>query len=285
MSTSPAVVGSGKMSEEHNAQPDPAQIRAWYDSTLEQRLRDYVYGNDRIRAAVDLVDSALDPKAGRLLEVGCGLGISTVELHRRRPELVVHGVDISPRTIEAARRLFGGERLIFDVGDLHEVPRLAPYDAITLLDVYEHIPRGSWPAFNAVLAQALAPGGTVVLTTPSPQYQEYLARHNPGALQIVDETVRLEDFGALAADLGGAVTYYQFTSVWKRCDYCHVVIRRRPAVEPLRLSGGRRPLWSRFRSRLTAWRSSGAARRAARRRRAEVLGRLGIPVRPREGTR
>jgi len=64
------------------------------------------------------------------------------------------------------------------------VPRLAPYDMITLLDVYEHIPRSEWAQFNAILRAAIADDGTIVVTVPSPLHQNHLLQVNPSGLQI-----------------------------------------------------------------------------------------------------
>ncbi len=263
------------MSTVEQHQCDRQEIADFYDGTLERRLRDFVHGNERIAAAVALVDAVLPSDAARLLEVGCGLGISAQELARRRPGLAVHGVDISPKTIENARLLFAGARLRFDVSDLSAAPALAPYDAITLLDVYEHIPRDTWPTFNATLARCLAPNGLVVLTTPSPFYQEHLAAHEPAGLQIVDESVRLQDFVALAAALDGELVHFRLVSIWHRNDYCHAVIQRGPSFGELTPPRQDRTLLQRFAgflpARFAAWRE----RRASAQRRRFVGARMG----------
>jgi 2-polyprenyl-3-methyl-5-hydroxy-6-metoxy-1,4-benzoquinol methylase len=263
-------------SSEHPS-PDPA-IASYYDETLKTRLKDFVDGNERIAAAIELVSSQVDRSATKILEIGCGLGISSSQLARGRDWLTIHAVDISPQSIAAANRLFGGDdRLIFEVSDLRDVPRMAPYDLITLLDVYEHIPRHSWPGFHAVLAESLADGGAIVATTPSPMHQDHLARDNRAGLQIVDETVRLDDFLSLAKDVGGEIAYFRYVSIWNTNDYMHVVIRKNIDYRPLR--------WTRpegTMNRAVGWLSgrwSAATRRlAASRRRRWVLSRLGGAV-------
>jgi 2-polyprenyl-3-methyl-5-hydroxy-6-metoxy-1,4-benzoquinol methylase len=260
------------------SRPDADTIASFYDETLEQRLRDYVFGNDRIAAAVALSASLLDRSVTKVLEVGCGLGISAAELARGRDWLTVHAVDISPKTIAAAGQLFAGnDRLIFEVSDLREVPRLAPYDLITMLDVYEHIPRSDWPAFNARIASALSRDGAIVVTVPSPWHQEYLARENPAGLQIVDETVRVEDLAALARDVDGHIMKLNVISIWNDNDYIHAVIRRNPLYRPLRWV---RPegVMRRIAGRISAWRSSATRRRIAAIRSQQVYERLGVQV-------
>jgi trans-aconitate methyltransferase len=266
------------MSALRENRPDADTITSYYDETLGQRLRDYVFGNERLEAAIELSASLIDRSIEKVLEVGCGLGISAAELAQRRDWLTVHGVDISPKSIAAAARLFAGDdRLIFDVGDMREPPRLAPYDLITMFDVYEHIPRDHWPAFNAVIAASLSRDGVIVVTVPSPWHQDYLARENPTGLQIVDETVRGEDLAVLARDVGGHVMKLNTVSIWNSHDYIHAVIRRNPPYGPLRWV---RPegLWRRVAGRLSAWRCSAKRRRTAEIRSKQVFERLGVRV-------
>jgi SAM-dependent methyltransferase len=258
--------------------PDADVIASFYDETLEQRLRDYVFGNERIEAAVRRAGAEIDRSVAKVLEVGCGLGISAAALIRDRDWLTVHGVDISPKSIAAARRLFAGnDRLIFEVSDMHAVPRLAPYDLITILDVYEHIPRETWPEFNGVIAAALSPGGAIVVTVPSRWHQERLARDNPVGLQIVDETVETEDLAALARDLDGHVMRLEAVSIYHHNDYLLCVIRRDPPTGPLRW---RRPegVAARVAGRLSAWLFAARRRRIAALRSRQVRERLGVKV-------
>jgi hypothetical protein len=64
------------------------------------------------------------------------------------------------------------------------------------------------PRLHAVLTRPSPPGVPWVLTLPSPQHQDHLAGRNPGWLQIVDETVRLEDLRTLAVDLGSGIVCF-----------------------------------------------------------------------------
>jgi protein-L-isoaspartate O-methyltransferase len=255
--------------EERPVPATRSDIAAFYDNALQHRLRDYVYGNERIAAAIALARTALHPSTKRVLEVGCGVGISAAALADAQPGPIVHGVDLSPRCIDAASRLFARENLIFEVNDLRAVPRLAPYDVISILDVYEHIPRDAWPQFNAVIAAALGPEGRLVVTPPPPLYQDYLARNNPDGLQIVDESVQLEDLLALARDTGGVVTFHRLVSIWNDHDYAHTIIERNPTCLPRRVYPRDRG-WRRIMAGLRARAQRMAESRATARRREHV---------------
>jgi cyclopropane fatty-acyl-phospholipid synthase-like methyltransferase len=255
---------------------DGGEIASYYDRTLERRLRDYVYGNKRIDAAIELVCSHVRARAERVLEVGCGLGISAEAVARRKAHVEVRGIDISPETIAGAERLFGGcPRLRFKVGDMSRVPEGAPYDVITMLDVHEHIPREQWPRFHDVLGEALSESGTVVLTFPSALHQKHLAENHPSEIQIVDETITLGDIVSLASRIAGEITYYRAVSVWNRYDYVHCVIDRdyrfeRDSAGPASGLG----LAEAVSSRLLKWKK--AARERGRRK--LVIDKLGLRV-------
>jgi hypothetical protein len=192
--------------------------------------------------------------------------------------LRVHALDISPATIAAARRLFGEDgRVTFEVSEMEEVPRFAPYDIIILLDVYEHVPWKTWPRFHSILDRSLSPTGSLVLTMPSPLHQEHLARVNPAGLQVVDQVVQLEDLVTLAKAVSGQLVYFSYVSIWNTNDYLHAIIRRGPSYQPL---GWQRPerVGDRIRRRITFWLERAGQRNRSARRRRLVRDRLGIRV-------
>jgi 2-polyprenyl-3-methyl-5-hydroxy-6-metoxy-1,4-benzoquinol methylase len=278
----------------HAHTPDTHDIASFYDDRLEQRLRDYIYGNERITAALELAASLIDRSTKWVLDVGCGLGISASRIAETGDWVKVHAVDISPKTISAAVSLFGeNNRVTFEASEMLEVPRFAPYDIIMLLDVYEHIPRETWPRFNSILGRSLSPTGSIVLTAPSPLHQEHLARVNPSGLQIVDEVVQLEDLAALAKDVAGQLVFFSYVSIWHTNDYLHAVIRRGPSYRPLNTDwrygfADSNPSWlkwqrservvDRIKQRLDFWLEGARQRNMSARRRRLVQDRLGLAL-------
>lgn len=105
------------------------------------------------------LDRLPDPAAGqRLLDVGCGDGLFAAMAGERGWE--PHGVELNPPAARAAR-----DRGVAVVGGRVEdvaVPE-ASFDVVTAWDVIEHVPEPV--AFIAALVRALAPGGTLVVTT------------------------------------------------------------------------------------------------------------------------
>jgi len=222
------------MNEQTSAdRPTNENIAAFYDDFSQGLLCDYVKGNPRVAKALETVETQIDRSVSRILDIGCGVGASSFRFKSGRDWLTVQGVDISPKNVMTASRLFVLPGLEFTLSDMSEVPAGGPFDLIVMLDVYEHIPCEKRPKFHCVLHESLAPGGRVVITTPTYLHQEYLAENHPEGLQVVDETVRLVDFAALACHLGGAIVRFEMVSVWHTHDYAHVVIARAPKFTPL----------------------------------------------------
>jgi SAM-dependent methyltransferase len=98
---------------------------------------------------------------GRIADVGCGGGATTMEVLRRAPAgSVVHGLDLSPALIEVARRRHGARdsSVAFEVADMGtKAPPEQPYDRlISRLGIMFF---DNPPAAFANLRRWLVPGG------------------------------------------------------------------------------------------------------------------------------
>lgn len=158
-------------------QPTAAQLHEVYGSDYyrNERFFDagnetiygyYDYGSERFvkqldhQRVVDRITSLLGPLATngrRFLDIGCGLGYLLDVAHDRGFEVV--GIDYNSSAIEWIRSKYrftaiGGDFMAYD-GER--------CDAVTMLDVIEHLPR----PFDALAkaASLTRPGGVFVLST------------------------------------------------------------------------------------------------------------------------
>lgn len=122
-----------------------------------------------IREAIDLhwhSDShEMKPLAGkRAIDVGCGAGLLAEPLSRLGAN--VTGVDAAEQNIAAARAHAEGGGLAIDYrdGDIASLD-LGQFDLVTSMEVIEHV--ADKGAFLHALADALAPGGLMILSTPN----------------------------------------------------------------------------------------------------------------------
>jgi len=107
----------------------------------------------------------------RVLDAGTGFGQYADYIARTWPNAQILAVDVKEDYLDNARRYFAStsyrERVQFAVEDLTDLKAEGPFDLILSVDVMEHIEddRGVFRHFERVLA----PGGYVVINTPSDQ--------------------------------------------------------------------------------------------------------------------
>jgi 2-polyprenyl-6-hydroxyphenyl methylase/3-demethylubiquinone-9 3-methyltransferase len=135
---------------------------------------------------IEWIGSRLDTGA-TVLDLGCGAGIAAEALARRGHDVL--GVDASAEAIEAAWAHAEGRGLSlrYRCGSAEDLAaECAVFDAVTALEVIEHVQ--DQPAFMALLASLVRPGGSVFVSTLNRTMQsfafakvgaEYVARMLP----------------------------------------------------------------------------------------------------------
>ncbi|SCL24610.1 Thioredoxin reductase [Micromonospora pallida] len=143
-----------------------------------------------------LVAEAGDLPAGRALDVGCGEGADAVWLARRGWR--VTAVDIAPTAVErtAAHAADAGvaDRVTARQADLRvEAPEAGVHDLVSAQ--FMHLPAGQWRDLVARLAEAVAPGGTLLLVGHHPLDLRTTARrmHFPELMFTAEQAADLLD--------------------------------------------------------------------------------------------
>lgn len=136
---------------------------------------DYVHGYSE-REEARLLDQASTlaellhagtryPDGARVLEAGCGVGAQTVTLARNSPGARFTCVDVSARSLDAARaraREASLSNVTFEQADLFELPfREESFDHVFVCFVLEHLARPREAL--AALRTRLRPGGTLTV--------------------------------------------------------------------------------------------------------------------------
>jgi SAM-dependent methyltransferase len=99
----------------------------------------------------------------RVLDVGCGPGTLLAALGDEHESV---GVDITEPQIEYANRVYASPNRSFYACALEDLPELAPFDAVTAIELIEHLPIEMAERTLRDAVRRLRPGGKLVLTTP-----------------------------------------------------------------------------------------------------------------------
>lgn len=201
----------------------------YYNNFDVKLINDYVCGNKRIESAITNLATFIPDDADNILDIGCGLGWSTYEFSKHFKEAKILGIDLSPVLIEKARSLFSNNNLNYEVFDVTKNLPTIKFDAIILIDVYEHIPKGERYKFHNSLKNLLNENGRVILACPSKFHQSWLKANNPNGLQPVDEDVDLEIILNFAKDITGEVVFFEYQKIWNNYDYFYFVIEMKPS--------------------------------------------------------
>lgn len=135
----------------------------------------YVHGYS-VREDARLVDQATTltellhhdthyPPGATVLEAGCGVGAQTVTLARNSPGARFTSIDVSPRSLEAARaraRAASLDNVVFQQVDIFDLPfPEETFDHVFVCFVLEHLARPREAL--ASLRSRLKPGGTLTV--------------------------------------------------------------------------------------------------------------------------
>jgi SAM-dependent methyltransferase len=199
----------------------------YYNQFDKKLIKDYASGNKRIVSAIENLAAYIPTGEGlNVLDIGCGLGWSTFEFSRFFKDISFEGVDLSPVLIDKAKKLFQNENLNYQVFDITISIPNKQYDAIVMIDVYEHIPAEERNKFHQSLKELLKPNGRILMACPSVFHQEYLKKNNPEGLQPIDEDVSLKELQQAAVGVRGEVIYFEYQNIWRNFDYLYAVIQK-----------------------------------------------------------
>lgn len=106
------------------------------------------------------------PKTDRaILDFGCGTGSLAALVADALPQAIVHGYDISEKSLKEARtKSAGRSNLTF----FDRLPDESSYDLVYSANVFHHIPPNSRAGVLTSLGSLLAPGGRVAIFEHNP---------------------------------------------------------------------------------------------------------------------
>jgi len=166
---------------------DLRETGAYYDAFAAVAEERYSSNHVLVRVRAAFRRAVESYPAAAVLDLGCGPGTDLAWFAARYPGRRYAGVDVAPRMVELARaRLAGRGRVRIERGCAVDVPRVFPGEQFDV--IYSFFgPLNTEPDLGravAALAQAVTPGGVLVLTFVSRVYLVdsgvHLLRARPG---------------------------------------------------------------------------------------------------------
>lgn len=186
-------------------------------AALKTRFRPLVCPLERVLEQV--------PQGARLFDIGCGSGALLYLAARRRGVAVAHGYDVAREAVTAAGVF---HRRIPDIhvhwrppGDL---PALAGYDVVTLVDVLHHIPPAEQTAFLTRIHDAMAEGAKLVILDINAERRFLASCNQLHDLLLARQWVHPMRPGAVAAILQAAGARFEPPVRTKTLWYSHYLI-------------------------------------------------------------
>ena len=106
------------------------------------------------------------PKEGRVVDIGCGFGLFGLYFAMTRPRLSIIGIDKQAARVQMAQAAALRLKVTnarFSVGDAEAYSQSHPIRAAYMLDIIHHIDRDAARVLIATLADALEPGGRLIV--------------------------------------------------------------------------------------------------------------------------
>lgn len=206
------------------------QIGKWYDGFAGRQLKTSV--NLRHYKIMEFLASAGLSRNDRVLEIGCGIGTLTGLLARylRKGEIVA--VDISPESVEVARkRLSQASNVLFMVSDMTDFNHTEVFDFIILPDVLEHIPIGQHRGLFRTLAEHMHDNSVILIHIPHPRALDYIRATSPEQMQIIDQSLEADTLlGDAYANGLTLISYYSYSLFDREHDYAVICLRKKNTV-------------------------------------------------------
>ncbi len=176
----------------------------------------------------------------KILELGCGVGAFTRILVKTVKTGKIEAVDLSPKSIEAAKKHVKSAQADFRVADVVKYkPQASGFQFITLMDVIEHIPLDNHPELFQSIASYCDDSTRILINIPNPYYLDHLIKNDCDDMQIIDQPVWFAGMVKNLDESGLEITFFEKYSIWNLEDYDFFVIRKKQEYQLKSLSGER----------------------------------------------
>lgn len=198
----------------------------FYDDFISYQIKSGI--NDRIYTLYKRVCKYGFKKGEHILEIGCGIGCLSYLVRKKAKNCVYEATDISPKSIEFAKKQPSLSGILFQASDILEYQvKKAPFDKIFLFDVLEHIPQEKHNLLFDKISNWMHPDAVLFINLPNPNYIDYCRQNEPESLQVIDQSVWLENLVGILTSFMLEIDYLETYSIWVENDYQFIVVKKK----------------------------------------------------------
>lgn len=232
---------------------DKAEVKGFYDRFESEDIGLHL-SIRHFTIFKELVHTGLR-KDHHVLEIGSGYGPVTHLMASYLKKGRVLATDISQGRITAAKQLLSKHANVdYEVVDVADFQTDLKFDAIVLPDVLEHIPEEDHDRLFEAFARFLKPDGFVFIHIPHPLCIDYIRKHEPETLQIIDQALSSDRMLQRAYRNGFYLVRLESRALSRSFeDYEVIVFRRNRPYESYTLQPQPKIIWQKFWRRVYWW--------------------------------
>lgn len=217
---------------------DKTKVADFYDAFTNHQMKTDVMLNDRHFLLFKKLKSLGLNTNSHVLELGCGIGVITSLISTVVKKGKITAVDISPKSIEAAKKnIFNKTNIEFIVSDILNFSyRGGRLDFITLFDVIEHIPLKDHPAVFKLISSFMNEKTILLINIPHPHLIEYDRKYHPEDLQIIDEALQANFILENAYHAGMNLMFFVSYGIWHEDDYQMIAFNKQNTFTNIKIA-------------------------------------------------
>lgn len=211
------------------------QVKEYYDTFKEHQKQLGI--NIRHRTIFKNLKSAGLKPNSNVLEIGCGIGTVSNLILKFITEGSFVGLDISPESINMAKNFNAfHKKAEFMVNDMSNFTHKTKFDFVVFPDVLEHIPVEQHANIFETVSKLTAPDAVILINIPEPNYLNWVRENDPKKLQIIDQSLSMQDllnnvypYGFKLYSMNPYSLHYDVN------DYLSIVLKKNPTVKQINL--------------------------------------------------
>jgi cyclopropane fatty-acyl-phospholipid synthase-like methyltransferase len=211
------------------------QVKEYYDTFKEHQKQLGI--NIRHRTIFKNLKSAGLKPNSNVLERGCGIGTVSNLILKFITEGSFVGLDISPESINMAKNFNAfHKKAEFMVNDMSNFTHKTKFDFVVFPDVLEHIPVEQHANIFETVSKLTTPDAVILINIPEPNYLNWVRENDPKKLQIIDQSLSMQDllnnvypYGFKLYSMNPYSLHYDVN------DYLSIVLKKNPTVKQINL--------------------------------------------------